>query len=353
MLIRRAPECLRLAYAVAWGLGLLFLLGAAPAHQDSEPNTQAYTQDAGGKQILAMPPVVGRSYSGLIDQNACKPSQDSHDKEFCIAWRATMAAEDQAFWARIACLVGIFGIFFVVGTLHYTRKAAEHTQIAAEAAQTSAQAAERSIAESAKALAHAQDVAARDLRPWLTLSAHLTEGVDFDRFDTTRQRFEAFVEIKLMNVGKVAAKNVTYSIGGIDGCLDIGDRHCLDAMVDKTTENCELIGMAESLPARAWERSCDVLAPSETHECRLYCVIPGPESGSVWEETPRTVFRLRIALAVAYSSAGTGDTVFFTAKVFPIGKNNLIQFLDVVSRDEMPLAPKDVALGTAEYAKIS
>lgn len=346
MLIRCTLECFHLAYAVAWGLGVLLLLGAAPAHQESDPNSHTNAQDTGSKQKLPVPPIFEPSYSGLIDQSACKPSQDSHDKEFCIAWRATMAAEDQAFWAKIACLVGVGGIGFVVRTLHYTRKATE-------AAQASAQAAERSVAENARTLAHAQDVAARDLRPWLTLSARLTEGVDFDRFDTTHQRFEAFVEIRLMNVGKVAAKNITYSIAGIDGCLDIGDRHCLDAMVDKTTENCKLIEMAESLPPKAWERSCDVLAPSETHECRLYCVIPGPEPGSVWEETPRTVFRLRIALAVGYSSAGTSDTVFFTAKVFPIGKNNLIQFLDVVSRDEMPLAPKDVVLGTAEYAKIS
>lgn len=324
-------------------LGLMFLLGMNSAHQDSKPNTKTYTQDAGSKQKLPMPSVVEPSYSGFIDQSACQPSQDSHDKELCIAWRATMAAEDQARWAKVASLVGVLGIFLVVRTLHYTRKAAE-------AAQASAQAAERSVAESAKTLAHAQDVAARDLRPWLTVEAALDGPITIDKLSQImdkEDRFELFARLRFQNVGRSAARNVIYRLSA----ADFGEVSDPDKWFDDVVQKAILASEAclHDPSRRGFDLFDynDSLAPSEGYGSRRWCSFKGttPSNQPVWKG-----YEFCVCVVAAYMGT-SDDEVFYTAKVFPVGFPEVPTFQRFISPERLPIGTGDVAFGPVRKAR--
>ncbi|WP_428396290.1 hypothetical protein [Lichenicoccus sp.] len=321
------------SYLAGGGLVLALWFSTALAEQKTSAQSHKKAQYAPSEQKLPPPGRALPSYSGLIDQSACQPSKDSHQEELCIEWRSASATEAQAFWAQLTFWIGVVGTFFVLRTLHYTR-------VAAKAAQDSVLSAERSIAQSNKALEHAREMAARDLRPWLTMNARLTEGVDYDNSDPSRRNLEVFLEITCTNVGRVAARNVVYSVAGIDAAFANSDENCINSLVKRTVERCESTRLG------------DVLTPSEAHTGRYWCVIPDPFADKpMWARQDRSVLKLRVVIAVAYKGTGSDEEVFFTVRLFPVGKN-LIQFLDLVRREDMPLSPKDVTLGPCFYARI-
>jgi hypothetical protein len=47
----------------------------------------------------------------------------------------------------------------------------------------------------------------------------------------------------------------------------------------------------------------------------------------------------------AYSSVGTSGHIFYTAKVLPIGKVNLPEFLGLIRHTEIPIGIDEVGLG--------
>ena len=305
--------------------------GQALGQQQSSQNGEANANHSQSEPHLPLPPIIEPTYSGLIDQSACQPSQDSHQADFCVAWRTAVATEKQAFWAIWGCLVGIAGIGFVVRTLHYTR-------VAAEAARVSAQAAERAIQESAKALAHAQDVADRDFRPWLTVNAKLTSQIG-TQYSLEKGEITFFIEFSCVNVGKVAARSVVYFAAGIDEVLsgDIGE--WFDDLIERAVKAC-------------WGDR-DALIPSETHVSKRWCQVPGPQTGDFNERMriARMTCRFRVGIVAAYRGAESDNRVFYTAKVLPVGDPSMVEFFDIITFEDMPLGVGDVALGPVYMAR--
>lgn len=323
-------------------LALLVAGDALGEHQRSADD-KTNTKNSGGKQSLPLPPITETSYSGLIDERACQPSEDSHQAEFCVAWRTAKAAENQAFWTVVTCWVGVGGIFFVVRTLHYT-------QVAARAAQISAEAAERAVEESAKTLAHAQNFAERDLRPWLTVEAVLDSRIAVDKL-TSRfgegDKFDFHARLRVQNVGKSAARNVVYNLSG----ADLGELADPDGWFEATVEDAVCASRA-CLPT-SWRVGSDFayyndsLAPSEKHQSRRWCSLGGtaPANRPEWR-----AYEFCVSVVAAYMGAND-DEVFYTAKVFPIGFPEVPVFQRFIGPQRLPIGTGDIAFGPVRKAR--
>lgn len=324
---------------------LAFLFGGSALGEGQRgADSQTKAEGTSSKQNFPLSLAPESSYSGLIDQRACQPSQDSHQADLCVAWRAAKAAENQAFWAAAAFWVGLGGVFFVIRTLHHTRKAAE-------AAQASVQAAERSVAESAKTLAHAQDVAARDLRPWLTVEAFLDGPITVDELSDLRgdgDRLEFYAKLRVQNVGKSAARNAVYRISA----ADFGEIPNPDEWFESTVE--EAVSAARACLPASWDRVGfdldrynDSLAPSESYESRRWCSFEGtaPANQPVWKG-----YEFCVSVVAAYMGT-TDDQIFYTAKVFPIGFPQVPTFQRFIRPNDLPIGTGDVAFGPVRKAR--
>ncbi len=275
--------------------------------------------------------VVKPTYSGFIDQNACEPSENEHQAELCIEWRSAKAAEKQAFWAGAAWWVGTVGVILIVSTLHYTRKAAEAARMGAEAA-------ERTVEEMSKTLMHAREVAERDFRPWLTVDAELVSEVG-PRYSIEKREITFFIKLTCVNVGRVAASHIQYRVRGIDESL-AGD---IDDWFEENIRKSANYIFSEG----------DALIPSERHVSRRWCRVPGPDEDSHWVTNPKPgrIGKFCVGIFVAYRGGNGDGRVFHTAKVLPVGDPNLVEFLPLVSIDELPKGTGDVALGPVYVAR--
>ena len=330
---------------IAHGGLILALLLSSSALREGQRGTdnQSDAEDSSSKQSLPLPPILESSYSSLIDQRACQPAQNDHQTELCIAWRAAKATEDQAFWAAVACWVGVAGIVFVVRTLHYTH-------LAAVAAQASAKAAELAVEESAKTLAHAQYIAERDLRPWLTIEAFLDSPISVSKtsqMEGEGDRFELYTRFYIHNVGKSVARNVIYHLSA----ADLGEVINPDQWFDSTIERAVLLSRLslEKPFGRGFDMSYnnDSLAPSEKHENRRWCYFAGtaPANQPVWRG-----YQFCVCVVAAYMGASNNE-IFYTAKVFPIGFPEVPTFQRFIGPDRLPIGTGDVAFGPVRKAR--
>jgi hypothetical protein len=214
----------------------------------------------------------------------------------------------------------------------------------------SIKAAEDSAAASVGALAHARDTAEREFRPWLTLNARLISHVDVDpirhNYEDDEEGVAFFIELQCRNVGKVGAWNVIYSVSGIDIAHN-EDSVWLQELIDASIHACKFAGPQSWMADHSLEWSYDSLAPSEEYKAKRWCQIAPLKPDSVWRSVPkeRRIYRFCVGIVAAYSSVGTSGQIFYTAKVFPVGKVNLPEFLGLIRHTEIPIGIDEIGLG--------
>ncbi len=208
----------------------------------------------------------------------------------------------------------------------------------AEAAQVSARAAEQAIQENSKTLFHAREVADRDFRPWLTVTAELVSEVG-TRYSLEEREITFFIKLTCVNVGRVAASHIIYRVRGIDESL-VGN---IDGWFEENIRKSADFILREG----------DALIPSERHVSRHWCRIPGPEEDSHWvtDPKPNRIGKFCVGIFVAYRGESGDERVFHTAKVLPVGDPNLVEFFPLISIDEFPKGTGDVALGPVYVAR--
>lgn len=236
-------------------------------------------------------------------------------------------------------ITALFTVVLAISTILLwleTRRISKAGERQIAVAQAAANAAENAVTESSKMLAHARDVADRDFRPWLTIDAKLSSEVGTG-YSLEEGEITFFTEITCINVGKIAARSVVYLVRGIDQEL-LGDT---EGWFDKLI--CDAVNASRG--------DCGSLIPSERHVSRRWCRISGPEEGSVWRTIPRPIRTFRVGIVAAYRGAVSDDRVFYTAKVFPVGNPNLVEFLDLIRIEDMPIEMGDVALGPVYMAR--
>jgi hypothetical protein len=211
-------------------------------------------------------------------------------------------------------------------------------------------AAEDAVEASLAALAHSRETAERDFRPRLTLNASLISPVDIDLirddYDDDEEGVAFFIELKCRNVGKVAAGNVIYSVSGIDIAHN-EDSGWLQELIDASVHACKFAGPHSWMADHSLEWSYDSLAPSEEYKAKRWCQIAPLKPDSVWRSVPkeRRIYRFCVGIVAAYSSVGTSGQIFYTAKMFPVGKVNLPEFLGLIRHTEIPIGIDEVGLG--------
>jgi hypothetical protein len=199
-------------------------------------------------------------------------------------------------------------------------------------------------------LARAREVADRDFRPWLTLNARLISPVVVDpipRANEEEQGIAFFIELQCRNVGKEAAMNVIYSVSGIDMDITIDSDDWLQSLIDNTVHACRFAGPQSWRPKHSLETSSDALAPSEEYRAKRGCDVAPFKPNSVWRNVPkeRRIHKLCVGIVAAYSGVGSGGPIFYTAKVLPIGKTNLPEFLGLIRASELPVGVDEVGVG--------
>jgi hypothetical protein len=210
--------------------------------------------------------------------------------------------------------------------------------------------AEDAVAANLEALAHARETAERDFRPWLTLDARLISPVDVDpirhNYEDDEEGVAFFIELRCRNVGKVAALNVIYSVSGIDIAHN-EDSVWLKELIDASVHACKFSGPQSWMADHSLEWSYDSLAPSEEYKAKRWCQIGPLKPDSVWRSVPkeRRIYRFCVGIVAAYSSVGTSGHIFYTAKVLPVGKVNLPEFLGLIRHTEIPIGTDEVRLG--------
>jgi hypothetical protein len=202
-------------------------------------------------------------------------------------------------------------------------------------------------------LAHAKEVADRDFRPWLTLNAKLISPVDIDPLSNLRDPEDEekgvafFIEVQCRNVGKVAALNVIYSVSGIDLGHNEDADTWLQGLIDDSIHACKFAGPQRWRQKHSLESSSDALAPSEEYKAKRWCQVAPLKPDSVWRRVPKEqrIHRLCVGIVAAYSNASSEGPIFYTAKVLPIGKVNLPEFLGLIGYDELPVGTDQVGIG--------
>ena len=315
---------------------------AGLAEQKSSAQSEPKTHDAASIQQSPPPSDPVPTYSSLIDQNACRQSKDEHQEELCIEWRSASAAEAQAFWSKSTFWIGVVGTAFVLGTLLFTRDAAK-------AAQVSALAAQNAVEGSAATLAHAQAVAERDLRPWLTVEAFLDSPIAVDDFSIIARsgdKFEFYARLRVQNVGKSAARNVVYRLSA----ADFGEVTNPDEWFEETVR-AAVFACNACVPARQNRFEPvpynDSLAPSEKHKSRRWCSFGGTAPGNqpAWKG-----YEFCVSVVAAYMGA-SDDEVFYTAKIFPVGFPEVPVFQRFISPSSLPIGTGDIAFGPVRKAR--
>lgn len=245
--------------------------------------------------------------------------------------------------------LGTLGLMFFTGTLWWATKGLQRfAEIQSRDMVRSIRAAEAAAAASVEALAHARETAERDFRPWLTLNARLISPVDKDpirhNYEDDEEGVAFFIELRCRNVGKVAALNVIYSVSGIDIAHN-EDSVWLQELIDASVHACKFAGPQSWMADHSLEWSYDSLAPSEEYKAKRWCQIAPLKPDSVWRSVPkeRRIYRFCVGIVAAYSS--TSGHIFYTAKVLPVGKVNLPEFLGLIRHTEIPIGIDEVGLG--------
>lgn len=332
------------------GLAAGLLLCSALAETSGQEQAGKPAGYAAGQPAPAFPTVAEAPSTAFIDADPCPEAKSNHQEDRCISWHAAKAAEDQARWAKWTFFVGCAGTAFVLLTLFYTRRSAD-------SAQASARAAERAVKESAKTLAHAREIADRQLRPWLTIAAtldsrieatHRPYGIVFEQ----QPDIEFFARLCCTNVGNTGARNVVYRIATADleESTDPGDwfRGVVESAVHASIHN------RPTMPYEWRERDNfgDSLAPSEKYVSRRWCPVrcTTPPKRPHWSG-----YQFNVCVVVAYTGVSvekpTRENVFYTAKMFPIGFPEVPVFQKFIGPDKLPIGPGDVALGPARLAE--
>ena len=310
------------------------LCGQYGEYCSNNPANETQPQPPGALGIIPIPP------RPLIYTYSCTNPENAEQENFCVQRRAAKAAEKQASWAAATFGVGFVGTVAIVITLIYTSKSAN-------AALVGARAAEDAVNASLAALAHAQDAAARDLRPWITIEAFLDGPIEANRWRAFfplggGHNLSFFIRLRAKNVGKTAAHNVIYWVSAVD-LQELEDR-------DEWFEG-EIAG---AVAAARWgtadhvlDRYNDSLAPSEEYRSRCWCSVQTskPADRPHWK-----AYELCVCVVAAY----TGEidaTPFYTAKVWPIGYPEVPTFRKFIGPSDLPIGTGDVALGPVRKAK--
>jgi hypothetical protein len=215
----------------------------------------------------------------------------------------------------------------------------------------STKAAEDAVAASLDALAHARQTADRDFRPWLTVNAKLISPVAVDQTWWSRSANEEkgvafFIELQCRNVGKVAALNVIYRVSGIDIQFNQTADVWLQKLIDAAVHACKFSGPQSWRPEYSFENCADALAPSEEYRAKRWCQIPPPEPDGIRRlPEARRLHQFCVGIVVAYSSVGSDRSIFYTAKVLPIGKINLPEFYGGIESAALPVDIDEVGVG--------
>jgi hypothetical protein len=87
--------------------------------------------------------------------------------------------------------------------------------------------------------------------------------------------------------------------------------------------------------------------PSEEYEDNRYCLIAPPKPDSIRRGIPKEkrIHHFCVGLVAAYSSVGTPERIFYTAKVLPVGKIIHPEFLGLIADTEIPIGIDEVGLG--------
>lgn len=139
--------------------------------------------------------------------------------------RAATAAEDQVPLTKIALILSILGVFGVGWTLLETRKANRLARHDAKVARMEAKAAakesgmvlleaRRSANVAEGSLALAKDIAAVDMRPWLSIDLTLETGAEILPLGGEYTGLKFQVRRTIKNIGKTPARNV-YGVADI------------------------------------------------------------------------------------------------------------------------------------------
>jgi hypothetical protein len=114
-----------------------------------------------------------------------------------------------------------------------------------------------------------------------------------------------------------------------------------------TFHSCRFAGPQSWSPKHSLETSSDALAPSEEYRAKRWCNVAPFKPDSVWRNVPkeRRIHKLCVGIVVAYSGVGVDEPIFYTAKVLPIGKINLPEFLGLIGATELPVGTDEVGIG--------
>jgi len=117
------------ALLCAFGTG--YYLAALNYPEEKQHQPYRYAADKPSEIDPALSLTVGAKPQKF--RSPCDNPKGRDESDFCAQWRAAMAAEDSAFWAKWSFWIGLGGIIGLFWTLYYTRKAVEDTGAATEA----------------------------------------------------------------------------------------------------------------------------------------------------------------------------------------------------------------------------
>lgn len=238
------------------------------------------------------------------------------------------ATEDQSFWSRWTVVVGALGTWIVICTLWFTRHATRAAVDGARAADLAARASIQSVSD-------AREAFQREFRPWVTADATLDSEVG-KKWAVDPDEVAFFIKLTSVNVGKTAARDIAYHVRAIDNGNILTLQQRLEALIKEAVD--------------AMKTSGTSLVPSETHTTRSYLRVPldRPEL-----PVPRNerIFTLCIVAVITYRGDPSDERVFCTAKVWPLGRSNLIEFLHFIDLKELPLDTDVLALGPSFLAE--
>jgi len=336
-----------LAHIASGGLVLAFLAAASSSAQ--QPYGKPSAENAADNQKPATTITTpGNPPSTKADKASCDESQSEKQTPECISWENTRATQAQAYWADRSYHVGLWGIGLIAATLFATMWAAFAGHRSAYWAGAAAKAAVDAVNLSFEALKHSQEVAERDLRPWLTVDAALDSRIGLNELDFGEgKKIAFFVRFRAKNVGSVAAQNVIYTVNAADFAELQSPDDWMENAIDTAVFLSESCLPHEGKPGFDLRRHNDSLAPSEEHSSRRWCPVKtsAPADKEHWKG-----YEFCVCVVAAYTG-NNRKQVFYTAKVFPVGFPEVPTFQQFIGPNRLPIGTGNVAFGPVRKAQ--
>ena len=197
-----APAIIGLV-ATSFGLGALVSLNEA----DTE-RYQSYRYAADKPQDID-PAAPRPSPQSLEYREPCEQPKGRDESDLCAQWRAAKAGEQSALWAKWSFWIGLAGLFGLLASLYYTRKAVQAATDATKDADEALRIARRNADAADRQVELSADTAKRELRAYVLCDDTVTNMTGYDN----GVLISYDIDIHWKNSGSTPATNMKFQVG--------------------------------------------------------------------------------------------------------------------------------------------